>query len=111
MKSKIYYLIFASVLIAAHFLRGDHYIAVALCLAIPFLLLIKKRWVLRVVQGALVLAAMIWLFTLYGIIQERMINGESWTVAAIILTVVAAYTLFTAWIFNKPEVLEEYPTE
>jgi hypothetical protein len=111
MKSKIYYLIFASLLIAAHFLRGDHYIAVAICLLIPFLLVVKKRWSLRVVQAALVVAAGIWLYTLSAIAQERIIAGESWTVAGIILFVVAAYTLFVAWILNKPEILDEYPAE
>ena len=111
MKSKIYYLIFASLLIAAHFLRGDHYIAVLICLTIPFLLLVKKRWALRTVQGALGIAAIIWLYTLYSIIQKRIATGESWVVAAVILLIVAAYTLFTAWIFNRPNILDEYPAD
>jgi len=108
MKSKIYYLIIASLLIAAHFLRGNHYIAVLICLALPFLLLLKKRWELRTVQGALVLAAILWLYTLYGIIQKYTASGKSWVVSAIILVIVAAYTLFTAWIFNSRQILDEY---
>jgi hypothetical protein len=70
MKLRITLLALASILLAAHFLRTFSIIPMLICLASPFLLLIKKRWSLRTVQALTVVAAIIWLFTLQGIIQQ-----------------------------------------
>ena len=79
------------------------------CLAAPFILFIKKRWNLLTVQALTVVAAVIWLFTLNDIIQQRIFEGRSWTASATILGVVAGYTLLTVWLLNSPVVKEKYP--
>jgi len=79
-----------------------------LCLASPFLLLIKKRWVLRTLQILTVVSALIWIYALYVIIQERIFEGRSWTASAIILGVVAIFSLFSGWLLNSPKVKDNY---
>ena len=109
MKLRITLLAFAAILTAAHFLRAFSIIPMLICLAAPFLLFIKKRWSLVTVQALTVIAAIIWLFTLNGIVQQRIFEGRSWTVSAIILGVVTGYTLLTGWLLNSPSVKENYP--
>ena len=109
MKLRISLLAFAALLIAAHFLRISSFLPMLICLAAPFILLIKKRWSVLVIQAFTVIAAAIWMLTLYGIIQQRLLEGRSWTASAIILGVVAGYTLLTGWLLNSPIVKEQYP--
>jgi hypothetical protein len=109
MKLRVTLLALAAILVGAHFLRSSAFIPMLICLATPFLLLIKRRWSLLTVQALTVVAAVIWLMTLNGIIQQRVMEGRSWTVSAIILGVVAGYTLFTGWLLNSPSVKEKYP--
>jgi len=109
MKLRITLLALAAILIAAHFLRTFSIIPMLICLAVPFILFVKKRWSLVTVQTLTVVAAIIWLFTLYGIIQQRIFEGRSWTASAIILGVVTGYTLLTGWLLNSPSVKEKYP--
>jgi hypothetical protein len=109
MKLRISLLALAAILIAAHFLRTSSFIPMLICLAAPFVLLVKKRWSLLTVQALTVVAAIVWLLTLYGIIQQRIFEGRSWTASAIILGVVAGYTLLSGWLLNSPVVKEQYP--
>jgi hypothetical protein len=109
MKSRLIPLILSAVLLAAHFLRSFNLIPMLFCLFTPFLLLIKKRWVLYVLQSLTVVSALIWMVALYVIIQERISEGRSWTASAIILGVVAAFTLFSGWLLNSPKVKDNYP--
>ena len=109
MKLRITLLALSAILIAAHFLRTFSILPMLICLAAPFLLFIKKRWSLLTVQALTVVAAVIWLFTLNDIIQQRIFEGRSWTASAIILGAVAGYTLLTGWLLNSPIVKEKYP--
>ena len=109
MKLRITLLALSAILLAAHFLRASTPIPLLICFAAPFLLAIKKRWSLRTIQALTILGAMIWLFTLSDIIQQRVFEGRSWTVSAIILCVVAGYTLLTGWLLESPIVKEKYP--
>jgi hypothetical protein len=108
MKLRISLLALATILIAAHFLRTSSFFLMLICVAAPFLLFVKKRWSLLTVQSLTVVAALIWLLTLYGIIQERIFVGRSWTASAIILGLVAGYTLLTGWLLNSAVVKEQY---
>lgn len=108
MKLRTIPIILASILIAAHFLRSFSLLPVLLCLLAPFLLLIHKRWSLMTLQLATIPAALIWLVTLYGIIQQRIFEQRSWTASAIILGVVAAFTLFAGWLLSSPQVKEKF---
>jgi hypothetical protein len=109
MKSRLIPLILAAVVMAAHFLRSFSLLPMLLCLAVPLLLLVKKRWSLRVVQALTVVFALIWMAALYGIIQERIFEARSWTASAIILGGVALFTLFSGWLLEAPQVKDHYP--
>jgi hypothetical protein len=109
MKLRIALLALAAILLAAHFLRTFSIIPMLICLAAPFILFVKKRWSLLAIQVLTVVAAVIWLFTLNDIIQQRLFEGRSWTASGIILGVVTAYTLLTGWLLNSPVVKEKYP--
>ena len=109
MKLRITLLALAVLLIAAHFLRTFSILPMLFCLAAPFLLLIKKRWSLLAVQALTVFAALIWLLTLQGIIQERLIEGRSWIPSGIILGVVTGFTFVAGWLLNDPVVRDKYP--
>lgn len=110
MKLRYLPIILAAVLMAAHFLRSFSLVPMAICLLAPFLLLIKKRWSLLTLQFLTIPAAIIWMITLYGIIQERSFEHRSWTASAVILGVVAFFTLLAGWLLNSPEVKEHYPS-
>ena len=61
-------------------------------------------------QALTVVAAAIWLFTLNGIIQQRLLDGRSWVASGFILGVVAGYTLLTGWLLESPVIKEKYPS-
>ena len=109
MKLRISLLALSAVTIAAHFLRTFSIIPMLICLAAPFLLFIKKHWSVLVIQALTVVAAVVWLLSLYDIIQQRLFEGREWIGPVIILGVAAAYTLLTGWLLNSPVVKEQYP--
>jgi len=65
-------------LLAAHFSRTGLFPVVILCLAIPFLLLIKKPWVARTIQLLLLLGGAEWIRAMFGYIEIRKAIGEDW---------------------------------
>jgi hypothetical protein len=87
------------VLAAAHFLRVGNWALVLLSLAVPAALALRRPWAARLVQAALALMALEWVRTLLGIIAERQRQERSWTVAAVILLSVAAFTAGAALVF------------
>ena len=109
MKLRYIPIVLAALLIAAHFLRSFSLLPMGLCLLAPFLLFIKRRWSLITLQLLTLPAAAIWLVTLSGIIQQRTFEGRSWTASAIILGVVAGFTLFSGWLLGSAKVKEQFP--
>jgi hypothetical protein len=91
--------IFSALLLGAHFLRAGFLPLVLLSLAFPLLLLIGRMWAVRLVQVILVLGALEWVRTTLSIIDDRRAVGQSWTVAAIILGLVAVFTAASALVF------------
>jgi hypothetical protein len=89
--------ILSAVLLAAHFLRDGQIFVVVLCLLLPLLLIPRKLALLRLLQGLLVIGALEWLRTLWTMVQVRQAMDEPWTHLALILGVVAAFTLATAY--------------
>lgn len=108
MKLRFLPIILAAILLAAHFLRSFDLVPMLLCLLAPLLLLIRRRWSLLTLQLSTIPAALLWLLTLYGIIQQRIFEGRSWTASALILSVVAAFTLFAGWLLSSPQVKEKF---
>lgn len=110
MKLRFIPIILAAILLAAHFLRSYSLLPMTVCLLAPCLLLIKRRWSLVTLQLLILPAAAIWLFTLNGIIQQRIFEHRSWTASAIILGVVILFTLFAGWLLNSPKNKERSPS-
>jgi hypothetical protein len=109
MKLRLIPLILNALLVVAHFLRSDSLFRMLLCLAAPGLLFIKKYWSLVVLQALFVAAVLIWLFALYDIIQQRLMEGQRWWPSAIILGLVAVFALYSGWLLETPQVKKHYP--
>jgi hypothetical protein len=108
MISRLIPLALASILMAAHFLRGGSLELALVSILVPFLLLIRKMWSLIVVQLSAYAAAAIWLFTTADVIRDRMMVATPWTLSAIILGSVALFTMFAGLLLNSPRVKEKY---
>ena len=102
-------LIVSALLLAAHFLRQGNIWLVGLCLLILALLWIKKRWSLIVLQLFAYLGGLIWINTASTIIQQRLYLGEPWVRVAIILGVVASFSVLAGLLLNTAAVKERFP--
>ncbi len=92
-----------SLLVAgAHFLRFGNTVGVITALLLMGLLILRQAWVARLVQVALVLFALEWAWTLYGLVQMRAAHDLPFTRMAIILGAVAAVTFCSALVFQAP---------
>lgn len=103
-------LLIASLLLAAHFLRSANIGLVVVAVLMPFLLLIKKRWSLIVLQLSAYVAASVWLYTTIQLVQERMLFGRRWGVAVTILGSVTLFTIFSGLLLNSRAVRDKYPS-
>ncbi len=108
MKLRMTFVALAAIVMGAHFLRFGNYLPLLVCLAIPFVLLAKKRWSLRIIQALTVVAAGIWLWVLNGIIQERLLEGRSWIASGVILGAVAGFNLLTGYLLESPVVKDHF---
>lgn len=100
--------LFSALLIAAHCLRSGHPILALLCLAAPLLLLIRRPAAVRLVQLALVLAALEWVRTAAVLAAWRSDTGLPWIRMAIILGAVAAFTLGSIFVFLSKTLRSRY---
>lgn len=104
-------LILATFMVSAHFFRHYNYPLMIISLLVPFLLLIKKRWVLIVIQFFALAGAGVWINTIVVLAKTRMHYGESWKRMAIILGIVALFTAGSGLLLNLKKVKEKYPAE
>lgn len=95
-------------LLSAHFLRGGRHMDIALCLLAPLLLIPKRRWVGFVVQGLLIAGTGVWVATTLSIAEQRHALGQSAFRSVLILSVVAAFTLSSAFILFLPPFRRRY---
>jgi NAD-dependent dihydropyrimidine dehydrogenase PreA subunit len=91
-------------LLAAHFSRVQNDWFTAACLVFPFILLSKKEWVMRIFQLFLLFGGVIWIERTISLVRMRMRIGESWIRLAIILGVVALFTILSAAVFNNKKI-------
>jgi len=103
-------LVIASLLVAAHFLRGGNIGLMLVSVLVLLLLLIRKRWSLILVQLSAYAAAVVWVYTTIHLVQERMISARPWSGAAIILGSVALFSIFAGFLLNSPTVKAKYPS-
>lgn len=108
MISRLIPMALASILMAAHFLRGGSLELALVSILVPFLLLIRKSWSLIAVQLSAYAAAGIWLLTTMDVIRDRMLAGKPWTLSAIILGSVTLFTVIAGMLLNSPRVKEKY---
>ena len=101
--------ILASLIMAAHFLRYGRIVIVAVCVLLPLLLLIKKRWIPRLLQCLALVGAAVWLHTTYILVQLRMAAGAPWTRMLLILCGVTAFTLYAGYLLRSEPVKKRYP--
>lgn len=100
--------IFSALLLAAHFLRASEYGLVALCLAFPFLLFIRRLWVVRVIQVFLLVGSAVWVATAVNLVKMRQELGQPWVRSAVILGCVALFTAASALVFRSRRLRQIY---
>jgi hypothetical protein len=88
------------VVLGAHFLRDANHIGVVIASGLIGLLFVKRPGAARVVQAALVLGALEWVWTIYDLVQFRTAMGMPATRMMIILGIVAAVTALSAGLFQ-----------
>ncbi len=110
MKKVFYYIliVLSLVVLGAHFLRDGNTPLVAACLILIGLLPIRHIVVARLVQTALVLGSLEWLWTLYRLLEIRLALGQPYTRMAVILVVVAAITFCSALLFQTRVLRQVY---
>ncbi len=110
MKKALYFIpiVLSLVVLGAHFLRDGNMPLVAACLILIGLLLVRHVLVARLVQTALVLGALEWLWTLYRLVEVRVALEQPYLRMTIILVVVAAISLCSALLFQTQTLRKVY---
>ncbi|PSU34327.1 hypothetical protein [Photobacterium lutimaris] len=88
-------------LIAAHFLRYGAWGPSLLLAVFPVLLVIRHRWVPRVMSISLVLVALKWLQVTYSLISNRLMMGDDWLRMSLIMASVVCFTLMSVCLFQS----------
>jgi hypothetical protein len=88
-------------LLGAHFYRAGWMLWVVVCVLAIGLLALRRRWVPRLAQLALVLGALEWLRTLWVIADYRLAMGQPVLRLAVILGAVAALAVLAALVFES----------
>jgi hypothetical protein len=96
------------ILLAAHFSRADLNLIAIFCLLLPFILITRKKWALKLLVVLTVLGSLVWVHTTWQLINSRLESGEDWNRMAIILFSVAIYTLFSAIFINSPRIRKKF---
>lgn len=100
--------ILSFLLLGAHFYRSGLVVLTGLCLAVLFLLFVRKNWVPRLFQVLLVFGALEWFRSLYFFAAMRIAWGEPWTRLAVILGAVALLTALSGLVFKNRKLQAYY---
>jgi apolipoprotein N-acyltransferase len=103
--------IISFLLLAAHFSRNDVTPLVVISLALPFLLLVRRRWVPRLFQVLLILGGLEWARSTVMHISRRQAEGESWIRLAAILGAVALFTACSGLVFRNQKLRRRHLPE
>jgi hypothetical protein len=87
-------------LLGAHFFRAGIIVLVVICLLVPFLLLLKRKWSVITIQILLIIGSIEWLRTLFILAHEHMEIGLPWIRLVVILGAVALFTACSALVFR-----------
>ena len=94
--------------LGAHFLRDGNDFGVAIAVGLVGLLFVKRPGAARVVQAALVLGALEWVWTIYDLVQFRSAMGMPATRMMLILGAVAGVTALSASLFQTKALKRVY---
>ena len=97
--------------LGAHFLRAGNLVLVVLVLVLVALLGLRRRWVARVVQVALVLGAAEWIRTLIGLVASRSETGQPVLRLVVIIGCVTLLTVLAALVFRSQRLRRWYGPE
>jgi NADH:ubiquinone oxidoreductase subunit 6 (subunit J) len=111
MKTKITLASLSFLMLAAHFSRIDNTYLMLLSLIIPFLFFFKKRSTLILIQVFCYLGAIAWLYAMYGYIQQRIALGIPWGKLAVIISVIAIFTVVSGFLLNTDVMKKKYTKE
>jgi hypothetical protein len=92
------------VLLGAHFYRAAAWPLVLACLVLLSLLAWRRPWVPRLMQAAMLLGALQWLWTAFWLVQQRLSLNSPWQRMAFILLAVALGTAAGALVFRHAKV-------
>lgn len=106
--SRIIAYAFTCILMAAHFSRAGHDLIAVFVLLIPFLLLIRKPWVIHALQYTAYLAAAVWLYAAYEYVELRIDQGDDWLRLLFILGAVAIYSAWSGYFLMSDAVKARY---
>jgi hypothetical protein len=95
-------------LLAAHFFRAGNQVFVYITLASPFLLILRRPWVVRIIRLELLLGGIEWIRTLSEIAMMRQSAAMPWTRLAFILSVVALMTFCSTLVFRAGSLRKRY---
>ena len=95
----------------AHFLRAGNMVLLAAVLVLLALLGVRRPWVVRVLQLALVLGALEWARALFVLARRRVQAGEPVVRMSVILGAVAIVTALSALVFRSARVRRWYGME
>ena len=105
---KLLPVVLSFLLLGAHFYRAGLVPLTVLCVAVLFLLFLRKRSVPRLFQILLVLGAFEWLRTLYVFAAMRIAWDQPWGRLALILGGVALFTALSALVFRNGKLRRYY---
>ncbi len=100
--------ILSSVLLAAHFSRIQNDWLALFSLLFPFILFVRKRWILRIFQTYMIVGGIIWIERIFHYARLRESQGQPWVRLAVILSVVGLFTWISAWILERKKIHTHY---
>lgn len=101
-------IVLSLVALGAHFLRYGNEPGVIAAVVLTGLLFLRRAWVARLVQVALVLGAIEWLWTMYTLLQIRAAQGAPATRMVLIIGAVALVALASALLFQTKRLKRVY---
>jgi len=101
-------IVLSLVALGAHFLRYGNDLGVTAAVVLIGLLFLRRAWVARLVQVALVLGTIEWLWTMYTLVQMRAVQGAPATRMVLILGAVALVAFGSALLFQTKRLKRAY---
>ena len=101
-------IVLSLVALGAHFLRYGNELGVIVSIVLIGLLFLRRAWVARLVQVALVLGTIEWLWTMVMLVQIRAVQSAPATRMVLILGAVALVAFGSALLFQTKRLKRAY---